>query len=144
MRIFAGLVLGLGVLACASRTTALRPPLVSSFTCSVDSVNADGMVRTLHITHDATQPIEIAIAIAPTPDTATAWSFVLEGSGSVGGSTIGSRAQCDLRGTGLGRALSLHGSSSQPIMVSLVTLDATVRSSATVNPGASGSLTFGH
>ena len=143
MKNFARVVLLLGVLACSSRAASPPPPMGGTFSCSADGVKVEGTVRELHITHDAAQPLEIAITLSPTADT-SAWSFVLEGTGSASNSTRGSHAGCDLRGSGLGRALSLRGSSNQPIMVSLITLDATVRSSATVKPGASGSLSFGH
>ena len=144
MKIFAWLVLGLGVLACTPRSAAPHPRLVGSFACGADSTDADGAVRALLITHDATQPMRIAIAVSPTPDTTGTWSFALEGIGSVANSTAGSRAQCDLRGAGLGPTLSLRASSNKPIMVSLITLDATVRSSTTVKPRATGSLSFDH
>ena len=143
MKNFARVALLLGVLACSSRV-APPPQLVGSFSCTTDGVNAGEAVRELLITHDAAQPLEIAIALSPSPDTTSTWSFVLDGTGSISISTRDSRAKCYLRGSGLGRTLSLRGSSNQPIMISLETLDAKVRASATVKPGASGSLSFSH
>ena len=137
------LILGLGVVACTSRSAAPRPQLMGSFACSADSTEAVGAVRAVQITHDAARSIKLAIAVSPTQDTTGIWFFALEGTGSVSNSTAGARAHCDLRGEGLGPTLSLRASSNQPVTVSMITLDGTVRSSATVKPGATGWLSFG-